>query len=129
MSEKQNKFSIGADIEEIGRFNQLDRKKNKIFLSRIFTAKELKYCFSKPRPGQHLAGRFVAKEAVYKALVAAGEYPVPLKKIEILANMNGIPRVRVDSHKIIRDFRINLSISHCSSWAIALALVEKYEKN
>ena len=47
-----------------------------------------------------------------------------LKKIEILANINSAPKVRVRGLKE-DDLDINLSISHCSSRAIAFALIVK----
>lgn len=128
MINQSSKFSIGIDVEETERFKGLLLRKDGIFLNRIYTKKELKYCFSKANPELHLAGRFVAKEAVFKALAAVGLSPISLKKIEILANINNVPQVVVCGLK--KDYLdIGLSISHSQNSAIAFALVVKYEKS
>ena len=117
------------DIEEISRFKRLDPIKDKSFLDKIFTKRELAYCFGKANSAAHLAGRFVAKEAVFKALTAAGSgRGISLKRIEILANIDKVPQVRVRG-LAEDDLDINLSISHCSSRATAFALVLSYEKS
>ena len=59
-------LSIGVDIESVDRFKEHD--KNGSFLKRIFTNKELEYCFSFTDFAQHLAVRYSGKEAVVKAL-------------------------------------------------------------
>lgn len=56
-----NDFSIGVDIEPSLRFRDLDRKESGNFLTKIFTEKEMNYCFSKKAPAQHLAARFVKR--------------------------------------------------------------------
>lgn len=121
-------LGVGVDIEETRRFKNLTLFKDRIFLNKIYTKNELAYCLKKANPGLHLAGRFVAKEAVFKALVAIGKgQGIPLKKIEILANIDGAPQVRFRSLKG-NELDINLSISHCGSRAIAFALIINYEK-
>jgi holo-[acyl-carrier protein] synthase len=59
--------SIGLDLLEIERLERaLDRRP--ALAERLFTAGERKYAAARARPGQHLAARFCAKEAVAKAL-------------------------------------------------------------
>ncbi|MEK7644188.1 MAG: holo-ACP synthase [Patescibacteria group bacterium] len=121
MTKKHLNVVSGVDIEEISRFKKLSLIKDKNFLSKIYTKAELDYCFGRSNAGAHLAGRFVAKEAVYKALSALGR-AVDLKKIEISSNIAGVPMVK------LRDLRlaglsVSLSISHCRNWAVAFALV------
>lgn len=112
-------FAIGVDIENIPRFTGLDRRKNKFFLDKIFTRKELDYCFAKKNYPAHLAARFVAKEAVYKALGSLG-IKKPLNKIEIVNKNNGVPTVT-----IAKNIKIILSLSHCTDKAIAFAVAIK----
>jgi len=78
-----SKFSIGTDLEEVDRF-KLDLKKDKNFLEKIFSKNELKYCFSRGNPAQHLAVRFAAKEATVKALYGLNFKRVDFKKIQII---------------------------------------------
>jgi holo-[acyl-carrier protein] synthase len=57
----------GIDLLEIERLERaLDRRPR--LAQRLFTPGELTYSSSRARPGQHLAARFCAKEAVAKAL-------------------------------------------------------------
>lgn len=116
---KTNKLGIGVDIERISRFKP--RLKDKNFLSKIFTAKELKYCFSKAIPEHHLAGRYAAKEAVFKALSQAGLNLKSLKNIEIIPS-KAAPGVRVSNLKPLCS-EILVSIAHSNESAIAFALV------
>ena len=128
MQKKQNNLGIGVDIEETERFKNLDIFKNVAFLHQIYTKKELSYCFKKAKPYIHLAGRFVAKEAVFKALTSIGKSRgISLKKIEISVNIDNVPKVVVHGFKG-KKLEVNLSISHCKSQAIAFAIVVSYEK-
>lgn len=128
-TKKQNDLGIGVDIEEIRRFKKLDIFKNGSFLRKIYTKKELAYCLKKANPHAHLAGRFVAKEAVFKALSVMGRgRGILLNKIEILSNKNNAPQVVIHGTKG-DDLHINLSISHSQSSAIAFAFVVRYEKS
>ena len=119
-------FGIGVDIEDISRFRK--HLSNKNFLDRIFTRKELKHCFSKKKPEQHLAARFAGKEAIVKSLSSLKD-ELDYRNIEILNKKNGAPAVKVtdnDFDKLI----IMLSLSHCDDKAIAFAAVEaNYENN
>ena len=59
--------AIGIDLLEIERLERaLDRTPR--LAERLFTEAERAYAASRGRPGQHLAARFCAKEAVAKAL-------------------------------------------------------------
>ena len=58
---------VGIDQLEIERIERaLERRPT--LARRLFTAAELDYAEQRARPGQHLAARFCAKEAVAKAL-------------------------------------------------------------
>lgn len=115
---KSVNFSIGIDIESINRFEKLDPIKDKLFLNKIFTKNELKYCFTKKNFAQHLSGRFAAKEAVIKALYSAGKKKLNYKDIEIINEKNGTPKVKTGKNN---DFNIKISLSHCRDKAVAVA--------
>lgn len=110
---------IGVDIESVSRFKGLDRKKDKNFLDKIFTEKEMDYCFSKKEPSQYLSVRFAAKEAIIKAINSLKGKASILDKIEIGNDMNGIPLVN------LKGYNIKISLSHCEDKAIAFVIVEK----
>ena len=105
----------------------LNKKKiDSAFLKRLYTSEELRYCFSKARPPQHLAGRFAAKESVKKALAPLLKQPIDFKDIEIINNESDIPTVLMRS-SFENKFSFSLSISHIKN--IALAVVIAIQKN
>src|SRR5205807_5684294 len=57
----------GIDLLEIERLERALERRPRL-AERLFTAAELQYARGRARPGQHLAARFCAKEAVAKAL-------------------------------------------------------------
>jgi holo-[acyl-carrier protein] synthase len=62
---------IGLDLLDIGRLERaLERRPG--LERRLFTDHERSYAAGRGRPGQHLAARFCAKEAVAKALELDG---------------------------------------------------------
>jgi holo-[acyl-carrier protein] synthase len=115
------KTSIGVDIADISRFAKLDKNKDKLFLSRIYTANEIRYSFSKAKPSQHLAARFAGKEAVVKTLKGLG-ITAYYKQIEISNDEFGIPKVKLEDKRLLKKFDILLSLSHCKDKAIAFAV-------
>lgn len=89
---KNNK--VGVDVEDISAVNI----SNDTFIERNFTEKEIAYCQKTPSPQSSFAGRWSAKEAVFKSLgVQSKGAGAPLKEIEILPNEQGAPIVSVSS--------------------------------
>jgi fatty acid synthase subunit alpha len=86
---------VGVDVEEISSVN-ID---NETFVERNFTANEIAYCQKAPSPQSSFAGRWSAKEAVFKSLgVASKGAGAAMKDIEILKDEEtGAPMVRVSS--------------------------------
>lgn len=120
----QQNTGIGVDIIDISRFAKLDRKKDKLFLSRIFTPSEIKYSFSKVKSAQHLAARFAGKEAIVKCLKGLG-ITAYYKQIEIINDKSGIPKAKLNDKKLSTKTEILLSLSHCKDKAIAFAIAFK----
>ena len=58
---------VGIDLLEIERLERALQRRPRLE-ERFFTKAERAYAHSRPRPMQHLAARFCAKEAVAKAL-------------------------------------------------------------
>ncbi len=114
-----NNISVGVDMENTARF--LNKKINSLFLKRIYTPKELCYCFNKPYPPESLAGRFAAKESVKKALATFTKQPIDHRDIEILNNEFDMPLIFV-KQKLGNKFSFSLSISHTENMAIAFVV-------
>ncbi|MDD3236503.1 MAG: holo-ACP synthase [Candidatus Gastranaerophilales bacterium] len=112
------KNAVGVDIEEISRFVKYSEDKNSAFVKRVYSEAEIEYCYSKRLPAPHLAARFCAKEAVFKALSSL-EFESPLfKEIEILNKETGVPYVFINNEKY-NNLTFQISLSHCKSNAIA----------
>lgn len=112
-------MGIGVDIDDIGRFEL--SKKDKL-ISRVFTRKEIQYCYGKAYPAQHLAVRFAGKEAIIKALTSLNLKVPAYSEIEILNDSHGVPAAKISkSYKRTPD--ITISLSHAKDNAIAFALV------
>jgi holo-[acyl-carrier protein] synthase len=107
---------LGIDMVEIGRIR--DAMKNPRFVYRILTEAEREYCINASR----VAGRWAAKEAIYKAL----GLPLTWTDIEIVQGEFGAPRVTITSHHFeARRLRVQVSITHERAHALAVAVVER----
>ena len=63
------KILTGTDIIEINRVKDIIESLGDSFKNKIYTEKEIEYCESKKNVKfQHYAGRFAAKEAIFKAV-------------------------------------------------------------
>ena len=97
------------------------------FLSRVFTPAELAYCRGRKREIEHLAGRFAAKEAVFKVLGTGWRNGIAWTDVEVRNQPSGQPRVTL--HGRCREIadeqglcRVLISISHTTTHAIASAI-------
>ena len=114
-------FSIGTDIVKVDRIRKLS--KDKKFLNKVFTAKEVKYCNSYSNSYIHLSGKYAGKEAVKKALLSESIVDnISLKNIEILNKIDKSPYVIING---INNIKCLISISHDGEYALAFVLIEK----
>ena len=118
---------VGTDIIEVFRIKKLIKEKGDKFLNRIYTKNEINYCESKGlNKYQHYAGRFAAKEAVFKVLNGETDSgnSLTFKNIEILNKNDGAPYVNIlDDIKVdCFDTDIDISISHIKKYATATAV-------
>jgi holo-[acyl-carrier protein] synthase len=109
----------GVDITEVRRLRQAVERWGDDFLTRIFTDKELSNALHRASLYQHLAGRFAAKEAIFKAL---GERDLTWKDIQILNNAEGKPYCTFLNGKG-KGKEVQLSISHVKTYAVANAII------
>ena len=120
--------AIGIDIVEIKRLEKTSKKWGKAFLDKVYTSREIAYSMSKRFPYQHLAARFAAKEAIFKALGEVEKEFVGWKNIEILNDANGKPAVfwHGDAEKTRKKRGIAgavVSLSHSDHYAVASAML------
>jgi len=114
-------IGTGVDITEVRRIRSAAEKWGNDFLERVFTEQELKKAKNKSSFYQHLAGRFAAKEAVFKAV---GDASLSWQDIQIDNDENGKPLCMfLDKKK--RRINVYISISHVKTYAVASAVVTK----
>jgi holo-[acyl-carrier protein] synthase len=114
-------YGTGVDITEVGRLRRAVERWGESFLNRIFTPDELRVASTRSTMFQHLAGRFAAKEAVFKAL---GDKTLSFKDMEIMNDAQGKPVCRILNGKG-KKLTVLISISHVKNYAVANAIVTK----
>ncbi len=98
------------------------------FLNKVYTKRELAYANSKRFPYQHLAARFAAKEAIFKALGEVEKDFVGWKNVEILNDAYGKPVVHwhATAEKVRQKRKLKgvvVSLSHTENYAVASAML------
>ena len=124
-------IGIGVDIVENKRIQKLI--KNKQFIYRVFTVKEIKNSKKIKDKTNYFSKRFAAKEALAKSLGTGFRNNLNFKDIEILNNNKGKPFYS-KSKKIdtiikktfkISNFNLFLSISDEKDYSIAFTILQK----
>lgn len=110
---------VGIDIVEIERVSRSIAKD--AFCRRVFTDLEREYCEG-ARRGERYAGRFAAKEAIFKALGRSFAW----QEVEIRRSAGGAPQPLLTGLAAERlgERRLLLTISHSRLYAIAHAVIE-----
>ena len=116
------KPAVGLDLLEIERIERALQRRPGL-ARRLFTDGELAYANSRARPGQHLAARFAAKEAVTKALGLKALVP---HDIEVLGGgagvglrLHGAARARAVELAV----EVAISLTHSRGLAGAVAVL------
>jgi holo-[acyl-carrier protein] synthase len=118
---------IGTDIVECLRIGRMIEQHGELFLTRVYTEREIRYCQSRQRSTEHFAGRWAAKEAILKCLGAGGRRGLSWTDMEVRHDAGGKPQVLLcgtvkDLAQGQRVGNILLSIAHCRAYAVAYAL-------
>jgi holo-[acyl-carrier protein] synthase len=113
---------VGVDLLEIERLEQALARRPRL-AERLFTDGERAYAAGRARPGQHLAARFCAKEAVAKALgLAAWSF----RDVEVVGGGDGPPSVRLYGAAAGRaaelGVEVEISLTHTRRDAAAVAV-------
>jgi holo-[acyl-carrier protein] synthase len=115
---------IGLDLLEIDRLERALSRRPRL-AERLFTDGERAYAASRARPGQHLAARFCAKEAVAKAL---GLRAWSFRDVEVVGG-DGPPRVALHGAAAARaralGVQVRISLTHTTEDAAAVAILDR----
>lgn len=118
--------SVGLDLLEIDRLERALERRPRL-AERLFTDAEREYAASRARPGQHLAARFCAKEAVAKAL---GLQVWSFRDVEV-TSAGGPPEVTLHGAVAERaealGVTVRISLTHTRTDAGAVAILAAHE--
>lgn len=124
------RISTGIDIIEVDRVRKNIEKYGEKFLNKVYTESEIEYCERKKiQRYESYAGRFAAKEAVFKAIswMLNGKFDVDWKDIEVINDKSGRPLVNVNNNLKISNLEeiisIDISISHVKNMAVASVVI------
>jgi holo-[acyl-carrier protein] synthase len=114
----------GIDLVEVSRIAEMLERHGERFKERVFTAAEMQHAEGKRRESEHLAARFAAKEAVFKALGTGWSGGVAWTDVEVVRLPSGQPSLKVTGRAAeiaaqlgIREWHI--SITHTDAHAMA----------
>lgn len=114
----------GIDIVENERIKKIYEKYNKKFLTKIYTERELEYCFNQKDVIPCLSARFACKEAVVKAFYQAFREILHFKEIEVLGERGKPATVLLHTDKKpSKPYKINVSIAHEKKFSTAVAII------
>ncbi len=120
-------LGLGTDIIEVVRIGEMIERHGELFLQRVYTEQEIRYCQRRKAAIQHYAGRWAAKEAVMKTLGTGFSKGVGFKDIEVHSHKSGAPYLELHdgAGEIARKLGIDevlITISHCRAYATATAI-------
>ena len=111
-------MGVGVDLLDIDRLERALERRPRL-AERLFTAGERAYAQTRARPGQHLAARFCAKEAVAKALALEAW---SWQDIEVVSG-GGAPQVALHGALAGAAVAVDISLTHTRDVAGAVAVV------
>ena len=120
-------LGIGTHIIECPRIGRMIEQHGELFLRRVYTEREIRYCQARKHAIEHFAGRWAAKEAILKALGTGWSRGICWTDLEVRHDAAGQPKVLVRGgakdaavERGIGD--ILVSIAHCRTYATGYAL-------
>ena len=126
-----NIIGIGVDIVSNERIKK--SIKNKQFISRIFSEKEIRHSTKVNNKINYFSKRFAAKESLSKAIGTGFRKGLNFKDITIVNNKLGKPgyEIRSNVKKLIylkfktRKIKISLSLADEKNYSIAFSVIHK----
>jgi holo-[acyl-carrier protein] synthase len=121
----QPSSGAGIDLIEIERIERALARRPAL-AERIFSPRELELARSRARPGQHLASRFAAKEAAFKALGLGG---LRLHEVEVEGGGDAPPSLRLHGSAAQaaaeRGVALDVSLTHTREHAAAVVVARQ----
>ena len=116
--------SVGVDIVDVRRIAEAILRFGDRFLERIYTPAEVDYCLRRARQAESFAVRFAAKEAFAKAL-KVGKASI-WREVEVVRSEGPRPAFQLhgNARSLVGSRRVDLSLSHAQSHAVAVVLIE-----
>ncbi|MEZ6065744.1 MAG: holo-ACP synthase [Planctomycetaceae bacterium] len=124
-------LGIGTDIIEVVRIGEMIERHGEVFLQRVYTEREIRYCQRRKAAMQHYAGRWAAKEAVMKTLGTGFSKGVGFRDIEVTSLKSGRPILELHggAAEVAKKLGIDevlITISHCRAYATATAIAMQH---
>lgn len=123
-------FGVGTDLVEVHRIDEALARGGDALRRRLFTDDEAAYCLAQPRPAEHFAARFAAKEAVMKAMGAGFGQGTEFHEIAVVRGTSGAPSVALSGKTAetaaargILTFHV--SMSHTATHGTAYVVAER----
>jgi holo-[acyl-carrier protein] synthase len=118
------KIFVGTDIVENQRIEKAIDKFKDRFLKRIYTERELSYCFSQKNSIGCLSARFAAKEACIKAYYQAFKKVLHFSQIEVLGKQ-GLPAEILLHLKEPpeKPYNLIISLAHEQKFSVATVII------
>jgi holo-[acyl-carrier protein] synthase len=126
-------IGLGTDITECLRIARMIERHGELFIDRVFTPEEIRYCQNRKQSTQHYASRWAAKKAVFKALNTGWVRGIGWRDVEILNEPGGKPVVVLqggvkDVARRLGATQVFISIAHCRTHATAYAIAVRKEE-
>ena len=118
---------IGNEIIECPRIGKMIEQHGEIFLRRVYTSREIRFCQARKHAIEQFAGHWAAKEAILKAMGTAWTPKIQWTEIEVRVSPTGSPTVHLSGYAKHTASRrgigeVLLSIAHCRTYATAYAI-------
>jgi holo-[acyl-carrier protein] synthase len=123
-------IGTGIDIVEVARLRKIIAGKSGTrFIERVFTEEERRFCLARKDPAPHLAARFAAKEAVFKALGTGWARGASWLEAQVRRKGDEAPTLLLSGATLALGAakgvgRIHLSLTHAGEWAAATVILE-----
>tara|TARA_Y100001970_G_scaffold186441_1_gene226788 strand:- start:783 stop:1166 length:384 start_codon:yes stop_codon:yes gene_type:complete len=126
-----NLVGIGVDIVDNSRVKKLIR--NKAFISRIYSTKEINQSKKIKNKTNYFSKRFAAKESLSKAIGLGFRKGINFKDISVLNDKYGKPFYELNSNvkkyiysKLkVKSIKISLSLADEKKYSIAFSMIHK----
>jgi holo-[acyl-carrier protein] synthase len=118
---------VGTDIVECLRVGRMIEQHGELFLARVYTEREVRFCQSRRRATEHFAALWAAKEAIFKAIGRPWRRGMEWTDLEVSQEPGAVATVLVcgatkEMAQALHISSVHLSMAHCRAYATAHAV-------